>query len=118
MFSNNNFYIIRVWLSLKKKNSKYYKKKISGDHFYFWDLKKKYLQKIMCRICRFFFFFLVDNNKGIEPIMYFFFFNDRFQIWSVGILFGTAQCDKRTVTCDVRTAQCENETIKCEKNVT
>ena len=51
------------------------KKKLFGRTFLFLRFKKKkYLQKVMCRICRLLFLCVcVDNDKGIELIMYFFF---------------------------------------------
>ena len=58
------------------------KKKNVWETISIFEILKKNLQKVMCRICKL--LFCMDNDKVIELIMYFFylyfFYNDKFQI--------------------------------------
>ena len=77
-FSNNNFYIIRVWIPLLRtifKILKTKKKLFARPFLFFKFFFLKILQKVTCRIFRLLF---LDNDKWIELMYLFFliFFND------------------------------------------
>ena len=79
-FLDNRFYFICVWLPLLRTIFKILEKKCLGDHFYFWDKKKKVYKK--------------DNDKEIEIMYFFLIYNDKFQIWNVRFFFFFGDKDK------------------------